>query len=83
MGIRVDEKSIVSQIKERNKLEMLNTPYVKAVINKELPYTLGGGIGQSRLCMFYLEKAHIGEVQSSLWSEEEIREAKKEGIFLL
>ena len=83
MGIRVDEDSIVTQINHRKRPEMLETPYVKAVIDKKLPYTLGGGIGQSRLCMFYLEKAHIGEVQASLWSEKEINEAKKEGIFLL
>lgn len=83
MGIRVDEESIVSQIKKRKKEEMLNTPFVKKIINKELPYTLGGGIGQSRLCMFYLEKAHIGEVQASIWSEEEKKKAQDLGIELL
>ena len=83
MGIRVDEESIIKQIKKRNKYEMLESPFTKAVVNKELPYTLGGGIGQSRLCMFYLEKAHIGEVQASLWSEEEKEKAKENNIMLL
>ena len=83
MGIRVDEESIIKQIKERKREEMLKTPFVQKIINKELPYTLGGGIGQSRLCMFYLEKAHIGEVQASLWSEEEKKNALAQGIELL
>ena len=83
MGIRVDEESIVKQIKERKREEMLKTPFTQKVIHKELPYTLGGGIGQSRLCMFYLEKAHIGEVQASIWSEEEKKNAHDQGIELL
>lgn len=83
MGIRVDEESIVKQIKERGRLEMLESPFTKDIVSAKLPYSLGGGIGQSRLCMFYLEKAHIGEVQASLWGDEELKKAKEHGITLL
>ena len=83
MGIRVDENSIVEQIKEKNELEKLQNDYVKGVINKTLPYTVGGGIGQSRLCMYMLNKAHIGEVQSSIWPEEDIKTLKEHNIILL
>ena len=83
MGIRVDEESIVKQIKEKGELTKLDSPFVKEIINKELPYTIGGGIGQSRLCMFFLEKAHIGEVQASLWDKNYLEELKKKNIFLL
>ena len=69
--------SIIS-CEERAKL-----PFQKAIINEELPYTIGGGIGQSRICMFYLKKAHIGEVQSSIWPKEILEEAEKNGIQLL
>ena len=58
-------------------------PYHKAVINGELPLTIGGGIGQSRICMFFLRKAHIGEVQCSLWSDEVMETAKENGLQLL
>ena len=70
MGIRVDEKSLYDQLVKANCLERLDYPFHKAIINKELPYSMGGGIGQSRLCMFYLQKVHIGEVQASIWPEE-------------
>lgn len=76
MGIRVDENSIVTQLKAKNEEDKLTNPYVLQVINKELPYTIGGGIGQSRICMFYLEKHHIGEVQVSLWSDEVYKQNK-------
>ena len=55
----------------------------KAILNKELPYTIGGGIGQSRICMFFLRKAHIGEVQCSIWPKEIEEEAAKNGILFL
>lgn len=71
MGIRVDKDSIKKQLKQKNEEEKLNNPYVKAILNDELPLTIGGGIGQSRLCLFFLEKKHIGEVQSSIWEETE------------
>ncbi|MEL7655604.1 MAG: aspartate--ammonia ligase [Bacillota bacterium] len=83
MGIRVDEDSMVKQLKIANAEERMELPFHKAIINKELPYSIGGGIGQSRLCMFFLRKAHIGEVQVSVWSEEMIEECKKNNIFLL
>ncbi len=70
MGIRVDEKSLVAQLEKSGHIERLQLPFHQHVLNKELPYSIGGGIGQSRLCMFYLRKAHIGEVQASLWDEE-------------
>ncbi len=83
MGIRVDEVSIVSQVKERGMDNRLEFDYHKAIINKELPLTIGGGIGQSRLCMFILQKAHIGEVQVSLWPDGLEDEARKYGIEIL
>lgn len=83
MGIRVDEKSLMEQLKISGCEERAEYPFQKAILDKELPYTIGGGIGQSRICMFYLRKAHIGEVQVSLWPEETIKEAKAEGIQLL
>lgn len=83
MGIRVDEKSLLSQLKEENAEDRLNLPFHKALINGELPYTIGGGIGQSRLCMLLLQKAHIGEVHCSVWPKEEIEKCKEQGIELL
>ena len=83
MGIRVDEKSLLAQVHKRNKPELLKTPYAKELLEGKLPYTIGGGIGQSRLCMFYLEKAHIGEVQASIWNKEQLEYAKENGIELL
>lgn len=84
MGIRVDENSIVKQLKSKGETEKLeNSPYVNDILNKNLPYTLGGGIGQSRICMFFLEKCHIGEVQSSIWPDEDLAIAKENNIKLL
>lgn len=83
MGIRVDEDSLVYQLKERNAMERAELPFQKAIINKELPYTIGGGIGQSRLCMFFLQKAHIGEVQVSQWPKAMLDECARAGIELL
>ena len=83
MGIRVDKESLLSQLKEENALDRLELPFHKALVNGELPYTIGGGIGQSRLCMLLLQKAHIGEVQSSLWPEETIKKCEEHGIQLL
>ena len=83
MGIRVDEESLLKQVEYQNKLDMLVTPYCQAIIKKKLPYTIGGGIGQSRLCMFFLEKAHIGEIQASLWEDSEIDALEEMGINLL
>lgn len=83
MGIRVDEDSLVKQLEISNCMDRAKLPFQQALINKELPYTVGGGIGQSRMCMFFLKKAHIGEVQSSTWPEEMIKESEENGIFLL
>ena len=83
MGIRVDKKALLSQLDNAGCPERKELPFQKAIIDEELPYTIGGGIGQSRICMFFLRKAHIGEVQSSLWPEEAIKECEDHGIQLL
>lgn len=83
MGIRVDEESMERQLKLANKEERKELDFHKAILNKELPYTIGGGIGQSRLCMYFLRKAHIGEVQVSVWPEEMQKACKKADIMLL
>lgn len=83
MGIRVDEDSLMSQLKEAGCEERLEYTFHQDVLNKRLPYTIGGGIGQSRLCMFMLGKAHIGEVQASVWNDDMIEECAKHNINLL
>ena len=83
MGIRVDKRALLSQLKEAGCPERAELAFHKAVINEELPYTIGGGIGQSRICMFFLRKAHIGEVQCSLWPEDVMAQAKENGLQLL
>ena len=83
MGIRVDEKSLLRQLEISNCMDRICLPYHESVLAAKLPYTIGGGIGQSRLCMFFLNKAHIGEVQSSAWSDEILEACKKNGINLL
>jgi len=83
MGIRVDEKALDSQLNEAGTNDRRELPFQKAVLNGELPYTIGGGIGQSRICMFFLRKAHIGEVHVSLWPDDMAEEAARAGIPLL
>ena len=83
MGIRVDEKALLSQLEERGCSERAELPFQKSLLEGKLPYTIGGGIGQSRLCMFFLKKAHIGEVQVSAWPEEMVKECQQHGINLL
>jgi aspartate--ammonia ligase len=83
MGIRVDENSLREQLFISGCMERAELPFQKALLNKELPYTIGGGIGQSRICMFYLRKAHIGEVQSSIWPDEVLEAAQAKGLNLL
>ncbi|MBE5965492.1 MAG: aspartate--ammonia ligase [Lachnospiraceae bacterium] len=83
MGIRVDEEALLEQLKAADCMDRAELPFQKALLRKELPYTVGGGIGQSRICMFYLRKAHIGEVQASIWPDEVIEEAEKKGLPLL
>lgn len=83
MGIRVDKKALLSQLKKAGCEERKDLPFQKAIINEELPYTIGGGIGQSRICMFFLRKAHIGEVHVSLWPKEITDAAETHGLQLL
>lgn len=83
MGIRVDEKSLLYQLEKANCPERKELPFHKAVLNNELPYTIGGGIGQSRVCMVLLGKAHIGEVQPSVWPNEIVERCKYSNIRLL
>ena len=83
MGIRVDSESMDRQLRISGHDERREQSFHKAVLNDELPLSIGGGIGQSRLCMYFLRKAHIGEVQASIWPEEMKKECKKNGIFLL
>ncbi len=83
MGIRVDKKALLVQLEKAGCSERAELPFQKAILNEELPYTIGGGIGQSRICMFFLRKAHIGEVQCSLWPEETVRLAEEMGVPLL
>ena len=83
MGIRVDEDSLASQLEIAGCTDRKDLPFHKMLLDGTLPYTVGGGIGQSRMCMFFLEKAHIGEVQSSLWPDEMVKRCEKAGIELL
>ncbi len=83
MGIRVNAESLVRQLEKSCQIEKRDFLYHKMVINNELPLTIGGGIGQSRMCMFFLEKAHIGEVQSSFWPIETVEMFRKNNIELL
>ena len=83
MGIRVDEESLMRQLAIRGCTERASLPFHAALLRGELPYTMGGGIGQSRLCMFFLRKAHVGEVQSSIWPEDTVKACRENGIQLL
>ena len=83
MGIRVDEKALSDQLKKAGCPQRGELPFQKAILNKQLPYTIGGGIGQSRICMFFLRKAHIGEVQCSIWKPDMAEMCAKHGIQLL
>lgn len=83
MGIRVDKASLVSQLKEEGLEERLNLPFHSMLMEDKLPLTVGGGIGQSRLCMLLLNKAHIGEVQSSIWDQETAEACGRARVMLL
>ena len=83
MGIRVDQKALIHQLKETNTMDRLNLSYHQDLMNGRYPFTVGGGIGQSRLCMFFLEKMHIGEVQSSIWPVDMIEQCRQLNIHLL
>ena len=83
IGIRVDEAALKRQLALAGCEERAGLAFQKALLSGELPCTIGGGIGQSRICMFYLRKAHIGEIQASLWPDDVRRQAAGAGIFLL
>ena len=83
MGIRVDKAALVKQLKLRGEEKRLKLQFHKMLMNGELPLSIGGGIGQSRLCMLFLQKAHIGEIQASIWPEEMIEKCRKHNIPLL
>lgn len=83
MGIRVDEESLKSQCELANTTDRFKLPYHQNILNADLPYTVGGGIGQSRICMFFLEKEHIGEVQVGVWDEKSLDFCKDKEIRLL
>jgi aspartate--ammonia ligase len=83
MGIRVDADSLKNQLIQTGLEKRLALPFQKSILENKVPLTIGGGIGQSRICMYFLRKAHIGEVQSSLWSQKTIEEAQKHGIIIL
>ena len=83
MGIRVDAESLDRQLTESGCDDRRELPFHKMLLNDELPLTIGGGIGQSRLCMVYLRKAHIGEIQASIWPEEMREECAQYGMHLI
>lgn len=83
MGIRVDKQALLQQLEITGAMERTKLMFHKRLLNNEFPFSIGGGIGQSRLCMFYLRKAHIGEVQASVWSGEIIDECKENRIELM
>ena len=83
MGIRVDKKALEYQLQKSGCEERRNLPFHKALLEDKLPLTMGGGIGQSRICMFFLRKAHIGEVQASIWDEYTHKKCEEHGIILL
>ena len=83
MGIRVNKDSLVKQLKAKGEMGKFALAYHQMIINEQLPLSIGGGIGQSRLCMYLLKKVHIGEVQSSYWPEDDIKEFKKYNVDLL
>ena len=83
MGIRVDEDALIKQLEIRGEEKRKELMFHKKLLAGELPYSIGGGIGQSRLCMFLLKKAHVGEVQSSIWPDELRETCRKAGIFFL
>ncbi|MFR2518111.1 MAG: aspartate--ammonia ligase, partial [Peptostreptococcus stomatis] len=83
MGIRVDEEALSRQLEIAGAEDRKSFDYHRELLNGDLPYTIGGGIGQSRICMFFLRKAHIGEVQVGIWPNGMIRDCAKAGIHLL
>jgi len=83
MGIRVDKATLIEQLTLKGCLERKELMWHKMLLNDEMPLSIGGGIGQSRLCMYFLRKVHIGEVQASVWPNQIIEDCKKNNINLL
>lgn len=83
MGIRVDKETLLRQLEERNQMDRVALRYHKMVLNDEVPLCVGGGLGQSRICMYFLNKRHVGEVQVGIWDTEINNDLKNKGIFLL
>ena len=83
MGIRVDALALAHQLAASGCTERVDLPFQQAIMNETLPFTIGGGIGQSRICMFFLRKAHIGEVQVSIWPKDVVRTARANGVYIL
>lgn len=83
MGIRVNREALLRQLKVSNAEDRSNLYFHQRLLNNELPLSIGGGIGQSRLCMFYLRKAHIGEIQASIWPDDMRKESKAAGMPLI
>lgn len=83
MGIRVDAKALEKQLKLKGEEKKVQLPYHSQLLQGKLPHTIGGGIGQSRVCMFFLQKQHIGEVQSSIWPQEQLKSMKEKGLQIL
>ena len=83
MGIRVDPETLLRQLRERGCEERAELPFQKALLNGELPQTIGGGIGQSRMCVYFLRKAHVGEVQASMWPDDVVEACHRANIQLL
>ena len=83
MGIRVDSEMLEEQLRIRDALDRKKFDWHKKLLDGKLPQTIGGGIGQSRLCMFFLRKMHVGEVHASIWPKEMVAQCEKAGIRLL
>ena len=83
MGIRVDREALLKQLEKADCMDRAELPFQKAILEEKLPLTIGGGIGQSRICMFFLRKAHIGEVQTSIWPKDIMEKALENGIQIL
>jgi aspartate--ammonia ligase len=83
MGIRVDKKSLLEQLEIRKEMKKTKLPFHRELLGGKLPLTMGGGIGQSRISMFFLRKVHIGEVQSAIWPEKVRKACENKNIFLL
>ena len=83
MGIRVDKEALLRQLKQEGEEKRMGLYFHKCLMEDALPLSIGGGIGQSRLCMFYLRKAHIGEIPASIWPEDMRRECTAHNIHLI